>query len=77
MKDLTTINDILELVGTYIYAASSEANENTPVGHNKMVNDFVKNHSDVITKPIELPTMDSDYATIYNSELEKYRQVVN
>ena len=40
--------DALQLVATYIYAASSEPTSENAIGHNKVINQYAKNHSDKI-----------------------------
>jgi hypothetical protein len=39
---------------------------NSPIGHNKVINEYAKNHRDLLlTEWEELPEIDSDYAAMY------------
>jgi hypothetical protein len=61
---------------TFLYAASKDANTVNPIGHNKAINDFVKNHQDVVENFEELPELDSDYLSIYTREAQRYSQTI-
>ena len=57
---------------TYLYAASAEPTEVIPIGHNKIFNEFAKNHSDMVQKWQELPEVPNDYATMYLQQIGQY-----
>jgi hypothetical protein len=57
------------MVATYLYAASSTPTDNNVIGHNKVMNEYAKKHSDTIQNWEELPEIDNDYATIYQEQL--------
>jgi hypothetical protein len=69
---LQNTKDILSLVSTYLYAASSTSNLENPIGHNKMINEFARNHKDVVRNWKELPEIDSDYSLAFNQALANY-----
>ena len=68
--------DLIKLTSTYLYAASAQPNTITPVGHNMVFNEYVKNHQDVVENFEELPTIAADYVSIYNQESEKYLRTI-
>lgn len=72
LKQFQQTRDALSLINTYLYAASSTSDEMHSMSHNKMFNEFVKNHSDVISKWNELPEIDQDYAMIYRNQIKNY-----
>ena len=52
-SQLSSLKQILKDFKTaeaFIYGASVRTTDGTPIGHNKYVNEFVKNHSDVFSK---------------------------
>ena len=53
------------MVATYLYAASSTPTGNNVIGHNKVMNEYAKKHSNTVQNWEELPEIDDDYATIY------------
>lgn len=77
LKILYTTKDIIKLIRSFVYAASSTAELNKPIGHNKVINEFAKNHKDLVENWEELPEIDSDYATIYIQQLYKYESELN
>lgn len=68
--------DALRLIGTFMYAASADADMNTPIGHNKIFNEFAKKHSDVVERWQELPEIPADYATLFSNQIAKFDQVL-
>lgn len=72
LENLTKVQDVLKLVNLYIYAASSYPDTNKFIGHNKVMNEYTKNHQDLMEKAELLPEIDSDYALIYQNELSNY-----
>ena len=71
--NLNKVLNYLKLVRGFIYAASSNPNENNPIGHNQIINNFAKNHKDVLTKEWEvLPELDSDYQVLYEQAIFNY-----
>ena len=69
LKAFEQTRDALKLVQTYLYAASAEPTEVIPIGHNKIFNEFAKNHSDMVQKWQELPEVPNDYATMYLQQI--------
>ena len=49
---------------------------NTPIGHNKIFNEFAKKHSDVVERWQELPEIPADYATLFSNQIAKFDQVL-
>lgn len=72
MKTLQNTRDALAMVATYLYAASSTPTGNNVIGHNKVINEYAKKHSDTIQNWEELPEIDDDYATIYQEQLNQF-----
>ena len=72
MKTLQNTRDALAMVATYLYAASSTPTSNNVIGHNKVMNEYAKKHSDTIQNWEELPEIDDDYATIYQEQLNQF-----
>lgn len=72
MKTLQNTKDALAMVATYLYAASSTPTANNVIGHNKVMNEYAKKHSDTIQNWEELPEIDNDYATIYQEQLNQF-----
>lgn len=63
---------LLSTVRAYLYAAGTDVSFSFPVGHNKVINEFAKNHPDVYKDFEELPTLDQSVADMYISEIDKY-----
>ena len=74
LKILNKTKDLIRLIRSFVYAASSTATFNTPIGHNKVINEFARNHRDLVENWEELPEIDSDYAMIYMQQLAKYEK---
>lgn len=72
MKTLQNTRDALAMVATYLYAASSTPTGNNVIGHNKVINEYAKKHSDTVQNWEELPEIDDDYATIYQEQLNQF-----
>lgn len=73
MSDLKKIQSYLNLVASFIYAASSNPNVNNPVGHNQVINSFAKNNKDRLLREWEvLPEIESDYQTLYQQSISRY-----
>lgn len=69
--------DALRLIGTFMYAASANADMNTPIGHNKVFNEFAKKHSDMVEKWEELPEIPDDYAALFSNQIARFDQVLS
>lgn len=69
--------DALRLIGTFMYAASANADMNTPIGHNKIFNEFAKKHSDMVEKWEELPEIADDYATLFSNQISSFDRVLS
>ena len=79
-SQLSSLKQILEDFKTaesFIYGASVRTTDGTPVGHNKYVNEFVKNHSDVFSKTEELPEIEEGDANMLLGEISTYRREIN
>ena len=79
-SQLSSLKQILEDFKTaesFIYGASVRTTDGTPVGHNKYVNEFVKNHSDVFSKAEELPEIEEGDANMLLGEISAYRREIN
>lgn len=72
MKTLQNTRDALAMVATYLYAASSTPTDNNVIGHNKVMNEYAKKHSDTVQNWEELPEIDDDYAAIYQEQLNQF-----
>ena len=61
-----------------MYAASSNPNKYSPIGHNQVINSFAKAHSDRLRKEWEpLPEIDSDYFVLYDGAIAKYSSEID
>lgn len=79
-SQLSSLKQILKDFKTaeaFIYGASVRNTDGTPVGHNKYVNEFVKNHSDVFSKTEELPEIKEEDANMLLGEIATYRREIN
>lgn len=65
------IND-LGMSGAFINAASVRSSYDTPVGHNKGINQFVANHRNIFTTDQVLPEMSEEYANFLLNELASF-----
>ncbi len=72
MKTLQNTRDALAMIATYLYAASSTPTDNNVIGHNKVMNEYAKKHSDTVQNWEELPEIDDDYAVIYQEQLNQF-----
>lgn len=63
---------LIQLAKAYITAASTTSSYDTPIGHNKTVNDFAENHRGIIEDFEPLATIDQDVASFYIQELDSY-----
>lgn len=77
MKTLQNTRDALAMVATYLYAASSTPTSNNIIGHNKVMNEYAKKHSSTVRNWEELPEIDDDYATIYQSQLNQFTRTLD
>ena len=79
-SQLSSLKQILKDFKTaeaFIYGASVRNTDGTPVGHNKYINEFVKNHSDVFSKVEELPEIKEEDANMLLGEIATYRREIN
>lgn len=79
-SQLSSLKQVLEDFKTaesFIYGASVRDTDGTPVGHNKSINEFVKNHSDVFGKTEELPEIKENDANMLLGEISAYRREIN
>lgn len=75
-ENLDELKQAVKLAEAYVYATSTEDIAN-PIGHNISVNNFAKEHSDVVKDFEELPTISSDVANLYRLELGKYKDQID
>lgn len=73
-ESIREAEQLLSTVKAYLYAAGTDASFAFPVGHNKVINEFVKNHPGIFKNFEELPTLDQSVADMYISEIDKYLQ---
>ena len=71
-QSIIDAEQLLATVKAYLYAAGADTSFAFPVGHNKAINDFVKNHPGVFKNFEELPTLDQSVADMYLVEIDKY-----
>lgn len=73
MADLKKIHSYLNLIASFIYAASSNPNVNNPIGHNQVINSFAKDNKNLLLGEWEvLPEIESDYQTLYQQSISRY-----
>lgn len=77
MKSLQNTKDALSLIATYLYAASSTSTGDNVIGHNKVMNEYARKHSDRVQNWEELPEIDEDYAAIYQQQLNTLIQNID
>lgn len=71
-QSIRDAEQLLSTVKAYLYAAGADTSYAFPVGHNKAINEFVKNHPGVFKNFEELPTLDQSVADMYLVEIDKY-----
>ncbi len=71
-QSIRDAKQLLSTVKAYLYAAGADTSFAFPVGHNKVLNEFAKNHSGVFKNFEELPTLDQSVADMYLVEIDKY-----
>lgn len=69
-SDLKQVLQDFQIAASFLYGASSQ--NDSPVGHNKSINDFVKNHKDVFSNFEELPEIASEDYNMLIGELAAY-----
>lgn len=77
LQTLTMTRDALQLVTTYIYAASSEPTSENSIGHNKVINQYARNHSDKILNFKELPEIDTNYVALFQQSIGQFLNTIN
>lgn len=71
-KTLIQFIEDLKMSQAFIHAASVTSNYETPVGHNKAINEFIANHKDVFTTDQVLPEISADYANFLLNEVSSF-----
>lgn len=71
-QSIRDAEQLLSTVKAYLYAAGADTSFAFPVGHNKAINEFAKNHPGVFKNFEELPTLDQSVADMYLVEIDKY-----
>lgn len=62
----------LKMSQAFIHAASVNSDYNTPVGHNKAINQFINNHKEVFNIDQALPEISEDYANFLLNEVNSF-----
>ena len=77
MKTLEDFKQDLEMAKAFIYAASVKSSYSNPVGHNKSVNEFANNHTDIFGTINPLPEIDEQTANFSINEADNYSKEIN
>lgn len=77
MQTLENFRQDLEMAKAFIYAASVKSDYNHPVGHNKSVNEFAANHTDVFGTINPLPEINEQTANFLINEADNYSKEIN
>ena len=77
MQTLEDFRQDLEMAKAFIYAASVKSDYNHPVGHNKSVNEFAANHTDVFGTINPLPEINEQTANFLINEADNYSKEIN
>lgn len=72
LKQLKAFKQDLQMAKAFFYAASSQTSYETPIGHNKQVNQYVENHKNVFGNTDLLPEIESDTANFLINESDSY-----
>ena len=72
MQQLEDFKQDLQMAKAFFYAASAQTSYETPIGHNKQVNQYVENHRTVFGNTDLLPEIDSDTANFLINESDSY-----
>ena len=62
----------LQMAQAFIHAASVSTSYRNPIGHNKSVNQFIKNHSKIYKTELQLPEISEDYANFLINEIASF-----
>jgi hypothetical protein len=62
----------MNIIRAFLYSASKVPSLAKPVGHNRALNEFARNHSDKTKNVEELPELTDDIANVYLYELDRY-----
>lgn len=77
IQTLQQFKQDLEMAKAFIYAASVSTTPNTPIGHNKTINDYVERHKDVFKDVTPLPEIDKPLADVLIQEASEYIDEIN
>lgn len=78
IENLKKVKDYLKLIDGFMYAASSNPDKDSPIGHNQVINSFAVTHKDTLLKEWNpLPEIDSDYYVVYQKAITKYHDEIN
>lgn len=77
LQQLKAIKKAFDLAQNFIYAAAQTPSYNKPIGHNKSLNQFAKNHSDIFKKYEELPEIDEKVGQFLINEIFNYKQEID
>lgn len=76
---LTQLKQVLKDFKTaeaFIYGASVRNSSRNPVGHNKSINEFIRNHKDIFGKVEELPEIKEEDSNMLLGEIATYRREI-
>ena len=77
VSQLEQVLQDMKTAKVFIKGASTNVDDGNPVGHNKSINEFIKNHSDVFKDAEELTEIDSKDANVYLNEISVYEREIN
>lgn len=77
MKTLEDFRQDLEMAKAFIYAASVKSDYANPIGHNKSINEFIANHTDIFGTVNPLPEIDEQTANFLINEADNYSKEIN
>lgn len=73
LRILNQMQQDLETAAAFVYAASSS---DKPIGHNKQINQFARNHNDIFSNYQDLPEIDSKIADFILGEIATYKREI-
>lgn len=77
LQTLENFKQDLEMAKAFIYAASVKSDYANPVGHNKSVNEFISNHSEIFGTVNPLPEINSQTANFLINEANSYSREID
>ncbi len=77
LQALEQFKQDLEMAKAFVYAATVKSSYENPIGHNKSVNEFVANHSDVFGAVNSLPEISEETGNFLINEANNYEKEIN